>query len=135
MNYNPRIDRTRSTSHHQTIQRSKTHRRVNTHTPPNRRHRTSVAQMTANQPQMGQITVENLTRPARAILMANAVKTVAANPVFQPFVGARINKGGGRQLRVKSCIKYCYLRHISQDFFKGFDAFEVDGLVSGGENR
>src|SRR4028119_1025867 len=135
MNYDTRIDRTRATSHHQTIQGRKTHRRVNTPAAANRRQRTSVSQMTANQPQMGQIAVENLSGPARAILMANAVKTVAANPVFQPFVGAGINKGGGWQLRVKSCIKYCYLRHIFEDFFKGFDAFEVDGIVYGGENR
>src|SRR6476469_410105 len=135
MNEDAWIDRTRSTAHHQSFQRRKSHRRVNTHALANGCQRTSVAQMTANQPQICQLLTQNVGGPTRAILMANSVKTVAPNPIFQPFIGAWINKGCGRQLCVKSCIKYCYLRHISEDFFNRFDTFEVDWIVNGGENR
>src|SRR3954466_15059953 len=56
--------------------------------------------------------------------MINAVKSIAANALLEPFIRAWIDCCRHRQFTVEGGIEYGHLRHGSQHFFDNLDGFQ-----------
>ncbi len=65
--------------------------------------------MTGNQAQILQVAIKDLSSTSCAVLMADAVEAIPAEPLFQPFVGTRVNGSGFWHLRVKGGVEDGYL--------------------------
>src|SRR5439155_16393948 len=74
-------------SHHQSFKRCEAHRGVNAVTFANGRKRTTVAQVAGHQLERYETLVQEFCSALRAILVIDAVESVAANASTEPFVG------------------------------------------------
>src|SRR5580704_9247939 len=100
-----RIDGTRACAHHQAFERSEAHGGIDTLAIANGGQRTTISQVTIYEAERIRLATQQMSRAPRAILVIDAVKTVAADSRLEPIVRPRINCGGERHLFMKTCIE------------------------------
>ena len=124
----PGIHRARARPHHQPFERREAHRRIDALAVADRGQRTAVAQVAGDHAL--RLRAQDFGRPPRDVLVADAVKAVAADALLQPVVRAGIDVGGGRQRGVKGGIENRDLRDaVAQLSFDRFDQVEFQPVV------
>src|SRR6266536_2379698 len=90
------IQRPRAGPHHEAVERSEAHRRIHAVTVANSRQRATIPEMASHEPQVVQVSAEQLRCSVGAVAMIDAVKSVAPNTLCKPFVWAWIHRGAER---------------------------------------
>src|SRR5438128_8403153 len=79
--------------------------------------------------QCWQILAEELCSALRAILMTDSVKSVTTNPLFEPFIRARIYSGRFRQPAVKAGVEHSHLKNCPDTFLDDFDPLQLGAIM------
>src|SRR6266568_3144929 len=115
MDQNSGINRARARAHHQTFERGEAHRGVDALAALDGGKRAAVAEMASDDLERSEISLEHLRRPMCAVLVIDAVKSVAADAAsFIPLVRERIYLCFERKGAMKAGVENCGLRNIRQ---------------------
>src|SRR5262244_422116 len=106
---NSRVHRSGARSHHNSVERGKSHRGVHTSPTIYSSDRAPVPDVATHQFERAQVSIQQLRGPFRTILMINAVKSIATNPALEPTIRPGISCRFWRHLPVKSGIENRYL--------------------------
>src|SRR5438105_15509206 len=91
--------------------------------------------MASNQFERAQVSAYKLRGTGSAILMVDAVESVAVNTAFEPLIGPRIHNRRPRHSAMKSGVENRDLGNLTQHLFDNLDTFEFSAIVEGGERR
>src|SRR5579863_102038 len=88
----PRIDGTGARPHHQPFERSEAHGGIDTLAIPNGGQRATIPQVATYEAERLSLAAHEMRGSPCAVLVIDAVKTVAANSCLEPIVRTRINR-------------------------------------------
>jgi hypothetical protein len=126
---NSRIDRARACTHHQAVERSESHRGIHAAAAANGRHRTAIAEMAGHQSERPGIFAEQTRGTVGAVLMVDAMESVAPNAALEPFIGSGIDSRRSRHLAMKPGIENGNLRNASEKIFDDVHSLKLSANV------
>src|SRR4029077_10223575 len=91
--------------------------------------------MTSHKPQRIQVSAQQMRCTPSTILVIDAMKTVASDSRFKPFVGSRVHRRRQRHGLVKTSVENCDLTHTSEQFLDCLHALQFCTIMQRSKGR